>query len=83
MIDNGSQVILCDFPIHLDSYKGCSLNCAYCFTRRKGLTTAAKPCATTKELQTFIEGKRTQNTSWCDWNIPLHWGAMADPGAAL
>lgn len=22
-----------------------------------------------------IQGKRTSETNWCDWNIPLHWGA--------
>ena len=21
-----------------------------------------------------IQGKRTSETNWCDWNIPLHWG---------
>jgi DNA repair photolyase len=32
-----------------------------------------------KALTNFINGKRTKNTSWCDWAIPLHWGGMSDP----
>lgn len=27
----------------------------------------------------FINGKRNQETSWCDWSIPIHWGGLSDP----
>ena len=30
-------------------------------------------------LRSFIEGKRGNETEWCDWNIPIHWGGMSDP----
>jgi DNA repair photolyase len=30
-------------------------------------------------LRSFIEGKRTQETNWVDWDIPIHWGGMSDP----
>ncbi len=31
MPECGSQVILCDLPVRMDTYKGCSHNCKYCF----------------------------------------------------
>jgi len=34
---------------------------------------------TKKKLNNFINHKRAKMLSWCDWNIPLHWGAMSDP----
>lgn len=30
-------------------------------------------------LKSFIAGKRDDTTEWCDWNIPLQWGALSDP----
>lgn len=32
-----------------------------------------------KALCDWIAGKRTTETNWCDWPIPLHWGGMSDP----
>ena len=32
-----------------------------------------------KALMSWIQGKRTSETNWCDWNIPLHWGGVSDP----
>ena len=32
-----------------------------------------------KQLRNFIDGKRNAETKWCDWNIPLQWGANSDP----
>ena len=34
---------------------------------------------TVKALRSFIEGNRNNETNWCDWNIPLHWGGCSDP----
>ena len=28
-IDCGSQVVLCEYPIRLDTYEGCSHDCRY------------------------------------------------------
>ncbi|OHB52625.1 MAG: hypothetical protein A2Y12_03655 [Planctomycetes bacterium GWF2_42_9] len=30
-------------------------------------------------LERFILGARSAETTWCDWDIPLHWGGMSDP----
>ena len=74
----GSQVILCDLPMRIDSYYGCSHKCKYCFTLRKG----ARPIEmgeSPKALLGFIEGKRNTESRWCDWDIPMHWGGVSDP----
>jgi len=78
-IDCGSQVCICDLPIHIDTYSGCSHACKYCFVKRKHGIAIVKPLNCVKNLENFIAGKRAQTCSWCDWNIPLHWGAMSDP----
>lgn len=75
----GSQVTLCDLPIRFDTYKGCSHMCKYCFVQKKADLTDIDKGESHKVLRDFIDGKRTKETSWCDWNIPLHWGGMSDP----
>ena len=34
-VNCGSQVVLCEYPIRLDTYEGCSHDCRYCFARNK------------------------------------------------
>lgn len=79
MPDCGSQVILCDLPIRMDTYKGCSHNCKYCFTYRKYDISNIVVHDGPESLSRFISGQRTQTTNWCDWNIPLHIGGLSDP----
>ena len=78
-VDCGSQAVLCEYPIRLDTYSGCSHGCKYCFARTKVdiEKITMKNCA--KQLRGFVEGKRTIMTNWCDWPIPLHWGGLSDP----
>lgn len=78
-IDCGSQIVLCDLPIHFDTYTGCSHACKYCFAQRNSDLSDIHKSNGIKALKRFIEGNRTQNTKWCDWNIPIHWGGMSDP----
>lgn len=75
----GSQVIICDLPIRFDTYKGCSHACKYCFVNRKTDISNVSVQEGPEALLNFIQGKRTQATAWCDWNIPLHWGGLSDP----
>ncbi len=75
----GSQIILCDVPIRFDTYKGCSHACKYCFTFRKYDIKKIKNDEGVGALKRFINGERSKQTNWCDWNIPLHWGGMSDP----
>lgn len=75
----GSQCILCDVPIRIDTYKGCSHGCKYCFVYRKYDISKIKVDEKAQSVINFIKGKRDGATRWCDWNIPLHWGGMSDP----
>lgn len=75
----GTQVTLCDLPIRFDTYKGCSHLCKYCFVQKKQDLNDIDKGESKQALQDFINGKRTKETNWCDWNIPLHWGGMSDP----
>lgn len=78
MPKSGSQVVLCDTPIRFDTYEGCSHACTYCFVKRKN-TLAVGNGESVDALRAFIEGKRSNDIGWCDWNIPIHWGGMSDP----
>jgi DNA repair photolyase len=75
----GSQIILCDLPIRFDTYKGCSHGCKYCFVTRKIDINNIEIGETAKQLENFVAGKRNEETAWCDWDIPLHWGGVSDP----
>lgn len=76
----GSQIVLCNLPVRFDTYIGCSHGCRYCFVQKKNSKLeAVKKGEDVKGLKAFIEGKRTGDTKWCDWNIPIHWGGMSDP----
>lgn len=71
--------MLCDLPIHFDTYKGCSHACRYCFVKRNTDITKIERDNCIKQLRNFISGKRNNDTRWCDWKIPLHWGGVSDP----
>lgn len=77
----GTQCWLCDMPIRFDTYKGCTHGCKYCFVQRNGKYDISKvqKGEGVKALMSWIQGKRTSETNWCDWNIPLHWGGVSDP----
>lgn len=68
-------------PIRFDTYKGCTHGCKYCFVQRNGKydISKVKKGEGAKALLSWIQGKRTSETNWCDWNIPLHWGGVSDP----
>lgn len=75
----GSQCFLCDLPIRIDTYEGCSHACEYCFAKKFTDITKIKNGESVQSLKNFIEGKRINETNWCDWQIPIHWGGMSDP----
>ena len=78
MPECGSQCWLCDLPIRYDTYKGCTHGCKYCFVQKKSTLEVGKG-ESVGSLVNFIAGKRTRETNWADWNIPIHWGGMSDP----
>lgn len=77
----GSHVAICDIPINLNSYHGCSFGCAYCyaFWYGRGSTDRVWIEEGEESLRRFIRGVRSIETNWCDWAIPLHWGTISDP----
>jgi len=75
----GSQTILCGLPVRFDTYSGCSHMCKYCFTQRKINLNNISKCESVVSLKNFIDGKRNEETNWCDWNIPIHFGGLSDP----
>lgn len=79
MPECGSQITLCNLPIRIDTYRGCSHHCKYCFTYRKYNIANIKKGDSAQQLLSFIKGKRNESTRWCDWDIPLHWGGVSDP----
>ena len=78
-VECGSQVTVCEYPVHFDTYKGCSHGCAYCFVKRKSNIDEIEASRSVKALESFIAGNRCADTSWCDWEIPIHWGGVSDP----
>lgn len=79
MPECGSQILHCDIPVRFDTYKGCSHACAYCFVQRKVDISNIEKGESHVALRRFIEGGRNNETDWCDWDIPLHWGGLSDP----
>ena len=75
----GSQCFLCDLPVRMDTYEGCSHGCKYCFAKKFVDIRKIKNGESPETLRKFIEGNRNSETKWCDWNIPIHWGGMSDP----
>ena len=75
----GSQCYLCDLPIRFDTYKGCSHGCRYCFANKFSDISKIEKGESPAVLMSFINGNRSKETIWCDWNIPLHWGGLSDP----
>lgn len=78
-IECGTQAPICDLPVRIDTYKGCTHNCKYCFVTRKSDISKIEVSNCEKQLLNFINKKRTRVTNWCDWDIPLHWGGVSDP----
>lgn len=79
MIACGSQCMVCDYPVHLDTYRGCTHGCKYCFANETVDVSIIKPLGSVVGVKKFIAGSRTRTTKFIDWKIPLHWGGNSDP----
>jgi DNA repair photolyase len=88
MLTCGSQIILCDCPLRMDVYQGCSHQCEYCFARRKDRdrNEQIKIVGSRDELTRFLDhdGKAQfwnhgLSLNWIDFNVPIHLGGTSDP----
>ena len=75
----GSKITICDLPIRFDTYQGCTHMCQYCFVQMKYDIAKVETGESLQSLQRFIGGQRPGEVSWCDWDIPIHWGGVSDP----
>lgn len=74
-----SNIFICDLPIRMDNYSGCSHNCSYCFAKKRNDISKIKGVDMSKALRDFISGYRANAVKIFDYKIPLHWGGMSDP----
>lgn len=80
----------CSLPLRLDSYKGCSFGCLYCFSqkvnnRKAGFFTNIIPADPRKlkiRFENLVNNKRISSSvinSCLIRKIPIHFGSVSDP----
>jgi DNA repair photolyase len=83
-----SQFSFCSLPVRLDSYRGCSFSCAYCFaTQRGGASPAPQIAKADPEMlrhalaRSDREGldSRSPLIQMLARRVPIHFGGMSDP----
>lgn len=92
-LDVNNQIYFCGVPFRMDSYSGCTHECAYCYVKNAedkaaSRTTRGKTIALPEvsELQKQLsyafdsnEDKLLINIEWLRRRVPIHWGGMSDP----
>lgn len=76
---SASNLYICDLPVRMDNYVGCSHACSYCFVKLKTDISKIRGIDMSKSLRSFISGNRTKELAIFDYDIPLHWGGISDP----
>jgi DNA repair photolyase len=81
-----SQFSHCALPLRLDSYRGCSFSCTYCFARIRGGNVQSHRIvpANPKALRNiFLQADRDYSASiihqFLRRRVPIHFGGMSDP----
>jgi DNA repair photolyase len=81
-----SQFSHCALPLRLDSYRGCSFSCSYCFARSRGGNVPSRRIvpAKPKTLRNiFSQSDKGYSGSvihqFLRRRIPVHFGGMSDP----
>mgnify|MGYP002853541476 CR=1 FL=1 len=78
-------LLTCPYPIASDVYEGCTHGCKYCFANgrmaksKRGDFQSVKSADTLKQIEDYVNGKRTKRESWCDWDAPIRFGVNSDP----
>jgi DNA repair photolyase len=55
MISCGKECVCCDYPIHMDTYRGCEHGCLYCRARNKYAIGKVTPMNNIKQLRNLTE----------------------------
>lgn len=85
MPKTNSTLLICPYPIISDVYEGCTHGCKYCFANARLAKDVRSgfQCVRTgdsfKQIEDYVNGKRTKRESWVDWDIPIRFGANSDP----
>ena len=85
MPHTSSNLTVCPYPFTCDVYEGCTHRCKYCFANARLKTgereafQRVKRGESLKDVEKFVGGYRTERDSWCDWDVPIRFGANSDP----
>jgi DNA repair photolyase len=83
-----SQFCFCALPLRLDTYRGCSFRCTYCFARYRGGNSpdstvyAADPRSVETTFRRALTQGKTKSTvvgQFIRRRVPVHFGGMSDP----
>jgi DNA repair photolyase len=82
-----SQFAFCSLPLRLDSYRGCSFGCGYCFAIQRGGNVPDKNIvpADPKALERAFQyterpsAKLSLVGQMIERRVPIHFGGMSDP----
>ena len=84
-----SIFFFCSLPIRLDSYRGCTFNCLYCFSkklnnRKPGFHSTvipANPASLTALMLSVLDKGTTSGVikSCLAHRVPIHFGSVSDP----
>jgi len=82
-----SQYAFCALPLRLDTYKGCSFSCLYCFARNRGGSRATDDVtpADPKTIENTVARALSNPTApglvaeFLRRRVPAHLGGMSDP----
>lgn len=82
-----SQFFFCGLPLRLDSYRGCSFQCSFCYARYRGGNAGgaailpAAPGALERILAGALRRERRSGLigQFLRRRVPVHFGGMSDP----
>ena len=78
-----SQYSLCPIPYHMDTYRGCSFNCSYCFARDFSMFHRRNKTGKEKEFTYLVGNRPDLLKKWIDKIPPYFKKSETEPPAIL